>query len=220
MQHYIYTKLQQLSSRIKIALFNLYVPVLYAEKEQCWQTLTDFLAAYSLNNIIIARHFNLILDPKEKIGGTSSRDHFLPLVENLIQQWDLMDFMPKKGLYTWTNNRIEEEHISARLDRFLLQISFLSKNMIISTKILPKWNSYHKPILLLLEEEENLGPIPFRFCLLWVAREGFLDTLNKAWSIHVIRSPSYVWEKKIKATKTSLNQWIKKLTVSPTTQRK
>jgi len=78
------------------------------------------LEAYSLNNIIIVGDYNLILDPKEKRGGTSNRDCFLPLVENLIQQWDLMDFKPKKGLCTWTNNRIGKEHSSARMDRFLL----------------------------------------------------------------------------------------------------
>eukprot|EP00253_Pinus_taeda_P014494 PITA_14494 len=176
------------------------------------------LSTYSLNNIIISRDFNLILDPKEKRGGTSCRDRFLPLVENLIQQWDLMDFKPKKGLDTWTNNRVVEEHISAMLDRFFLQSSFLSEKMIISTKILPKWNSDHKPILLLFEEEENLGVIPFRFSPLWENREGFLDTVNKAWSIHVLGSPNYVWQQKIKATKTTLKQWIKNPTVSPTTQ--
>jgi len=219
-QHWIYTELRHLSSKINFALFNLYVPVLYAKKEKCWQTLTDFLEAYSLKNIIIAGDFNLILDPKEKRGGTSSRDRFLSLVENRIQQWDLLDFKLKKGLYTWTNNIIGEEHISAKLDRFLLLSSFLSKKMIISTKILPKWNSDYKPILLLMEEEENLGPIPFWFSTLWANREGYMDTVNKAWSIHVLGSPSYVWEQKIKATKTALKQWIKKPTDSPTTQRK
>jgi len=126
----------------------------------------------------------------------------------------------KKGLYTWTNNRIGEEHISARLNRFLLQSSFLSEKMIISTKILPKWNLDHKPILLLMEEEENMGPISFLFSPLWANGEGFLDIVNKAWSIHVPRSPNYVWEQKIKATKTTLKQWIKNPTDSPTTQRK
>eukprot|EP00253_Pinus_taeda_P013077 PITA_13077 len=119
------------------------------EKKECWQTLTDFLEAYSLKNIILVGDFSLILDPKEKRGGTSSRDHFLPLVEDLIQQWDLLDFKPKKGLYTWTNNRVGAEHISARLDRFLLQSTFNSKNKIISINILPKLISGHKPILLL-----------------------------------------------------------------------
>eukprot|EP00253_Pinus_taeda_P028366 PITA_28366 len=92
--------------------------------------------------------------------------------------------------------------------------------MIISTKSLPKWNSDHKPILLLLEEEENLGLIPFWFSPLWTNREGFMDTLNKAWSIHVLRSPSYVWEQNIKATKVALKQWIKNPIDSPTTQQK
>eukprot|EP00253_Pinus_taeda_P002562 PITA_02562 len=41
----------------------------------------------------------------------------LPLVEDLIQKWDLLDFTPIKGHYTWSNNRVGEDHISARLDR-------------------------------------------------------------------------------------------------------
>jgi len=42
--------------------------------------------------------------------------------------------------------------------------------MIISTKTLPKWNSDHKPILLLMEEEENLGPILFRLSSQWAKK--------------------------------------------------
>lgn len=149
-----------------------------------------------------------------------SRDHFLPFVEDLIQQWDLLDFKPKTGLYTWKNNKIGMDHILARLDRFLLRSTLLSEKKIISTKILPKLTSDHKPILLLLEEEENLGPIPFRFIPLWADREGFMDTVKKAWFTHVPGSPSYVWEKKLKATKTTLKEWIKKPTDSPTSHRK
>jgi len=59
------------------------------------------------------------------------------------------------------------EHKSAWLDRFLLQSTFLSEEKIISTKILPKLTLDHKPILLLIEEEEKLGPIPFQFSPLW-----------------------------------------------------
>lgn len=71
-----------------------------------------------------------------------------------------------------------------------------------------------------MEEEKNLGPIPFQFSPLWANKEGFLDTVNKAWSIHVLGLPSYIWEQKIKATNTALKQWIKNPTYSPTTQRK
>jgi hypothetical protein len=43
MQHWIYTELRHLASKITLALFNIYVPVLYAEKKDRWQTLSDFL---------------------------------------------------------------------------------------------------------------------------------------------------------------------------------
>jgi len=99
-------------------------------------------------NIVIGGDLNIILDPKEKRGATSQRDPFLATVENLIQQWDLVDFKPVKGEYTWTNNRVGEHHISARLDRFLTSSSIMMDKRIVFSKILPKLTSDHKPILL------------------------------------------------------------------------
>ena len=85
----------------------------------------------------------------------------LSFVEELVHQWDLLDFKPSKGLYMWTNNRVGDDHISTCLDRFLVQGSLLLEKTLISSKIIPKLTSNHKPIILLLEEEENLGPLPF-----------------------------------------------------------
>jgi exonuclease III len=65
-QHWIYTELRHKTSKISIALFNLYVPVQFVEKKECWQTLSDFVEAYSPKNIIIAGDLNIVLEPKEK----------------------------------------------------------------------------------------------------------------------------------------------------------
>jgi hypothetical protein len=35
-QHWIYTELTHCTSKLTISLFNLYVPVLYSEKRDCW----------------------------------------------------------------------------------------------------------------------------------------------------------------------------------------
>ena len=91
----------------------------------------------------------------------------------MIQARYLLDFKPKKECYTWTNNRVGETIISAHLDRFMDQSSLMDGKILISSKILPNLSSDHHPISLLLEEEENLGPIPFRFSPLWIEREGF-----------------------------------------------
>ena len=100
----------------------------------------------------------------------------------MIHTRDLLDFKPKKGHYTWTNNRVGAANISARLDIFLVQISLLEGEILISSEILPKLTSDNHPISLVLKEEEGLIHIPFCFNPLWIEREGFGETVAQPWS--------------------------------------
>jgi hypothetical protein len=90
-----------------------------------------------------------------------------------------------------------------------VQSTLLLDKKVVTTKILPKITSDHKPILLQLDEEEDLGPIPFKFIPQWIEQEGFMEVVTKAWSTPVIGSPSFVWEQKLKATKSALKEWVK-----------
>jgi hypothetical protein len=213
-------KLKHNASKLSISLFNLYVPVSYVEKRECRNALTSYLEETSTNNIILARDLNIIIKEKEKRGGSNNTDPMLVKVEEIMQVWDLLDFNPIQGIYTWTNNRVGPDHISARLDRFLVQSSIMMNKKIITTKILPKLASNHKPIQLLVEEEEDLGPIPFRFSPLWIERVDFFETVKSSWAKPFSGSSSYVWEQKIKVTKQALKGWIKNLAPTPTDQRK
>lgn len=219
-QHWIQTELMHKASKLNINLFNLYVPVSYQEKRECWRSLSSYLEQIAPSNIIIAGDLNITMKAKEKRGGTYSRDPMLNEVEDLFQRWDLLDFNPIRGIYTWSNNRVGNDHISARLDRFMVQISIMMKKKIIITKFLPKLASDHKPIQLLLEDEKDLGPIPFRFSPLWIEKEGFEEIVKAAWDKPVSGSPSYFWEQKLKETKYALKNWIKKPVHTPTEQRK
>ena len=181
--------------------------------------MSDFMEIHSPINITVAGDLNIIFDPKEKRGGVWGKDPLQEVVEYLIQVRDLLDFKPKKGWFTWTNNRVGVARFSAQLDRFLVQISLLDGNILISTKILPKLTSDHHPISLLLQEEENLGPIPFRFSPLWIEREGFWEIVTQVWSQFVEGSPSFVLEQKLKHTKYALKNWIKTPLTNPTRSR-
>lgn len=134
------------TSKLFITLFNVYVPISYNEKRECWNSLSAFLEQTSPSNIIIAGDLNIIMKEKEKRGGKSNRDPMLDEVEELFQLWDLLELNPIRGLYTWSNNRVGTDHISARLYRFMVQSSIMMKKKIITTKILPKLASDHKPI--------------------------------------------------------------------------
>ena len=96
------------------------------------------------------------------------------------------------GVYCWycdvlnRGSRQEDDRIQ-HMDRFLVRGSLLLEKRLISSKILPKLTSDHKPILLLLEEEENLGPLPFRFSPLWTKKDGFMEIVQMAWSTSITR---------------------------------
>ena len=102
------------------------------------------------------------------------RDPIRETVDEIILEWDIMDVKPSTGKYTWNNKRIGPGHIAARLDRFLVQDTFLLLGLNSSSKILPFGGSNHKPILLEMVNDKNLGPIPFRFNPLWANQPEFL----------------------------------------------
>ena len=115
----------------------------------------------------------------------------------------------------WMNNRVGTARISACLDRFLAQ-SMLMDYFVLTSTIFPNVTSDDHPIGLRLEKEENLGPISFRFCPIWVEREGFGELISHVWSQFIVGSPSYVWEQKLKLTKPALKSWIKAPLQNPT----
>eukprot|EP00253_Pinus_taeda_P034931 PITA_34931 len=162
---------------------------------------------------------NVTLALDEKKGGSIVRDPAREWVEDIMLGWDLEDIKPSSGKFTWSNKRIAPNHIAARLDRFLVHTSFLTCGLMASSKILPNLTSDHKPILLELSLDINLGPIPFRFSPLWIQQDGFQEVVSESWNRPVLGSPFFVWEEKIRVLKRNLKEWAKNLK-SPTAKRK
>ena len=74
-QHWIFLELFHYTSKITYALFNLYVPVNYVVKKECWQLISDFIELNSPGNIIIAGDLNITLALNDKKGGLCGKDH-------------------------------------------------------------------------------------------------------------------------------------------------
>jgi exonuclease III len=217
--HWIHTKLLHKDSGYLVSLFNIYVPQHIEEKKHCWETLKDFLQQNELDNIILGGDLNVTLAQEEKRGGTIVRDPAREWVEDLISAWDLVDIKPAKGLYTWTNKRVGPGHIAARLDRFLVQSSFLLLGLTATSEILPHSVSDHKPIRIEIKTDQVHGPIPFRFNPTWIQDKDFLLLVSKSWTSIVKGSAFYVWEEKLRRLKTALKTWAKGQ-ANPITSRK
>ena len=96
-QHWISLIYIIYSSKISLVLFNIYVPVTFNEKKECWKTFPVFIETNSPSNIIIAADLNISLAPNEKKIGIFGKDHFQETMEDLIQFCELSDIKPKKG---------------------------------------------------------------------------------------------------------------------------
>ena len=78
--------------------------------------MSHFFETFSLRNIIVVGDLSIVFDPNEKKGGFRGKNPLQEFVESLIHSWDLLDFKPKKGLFTLSNNRIGAANILAHLD--------------------------------------------------------------------------------------------------------
>ena len=83
--------------------------------------------------------------------------------------------------------------------------------MNLSSKILPFGGSDHKPILLEMVNDKNLGPIPFRFNPMWANHPEFLRIVVDSWFPPVTGSPFFVWEEKLRRLKKALKSWAKSI---------
>eukprot|EP00253_Pinus_taeda_P010912 PITA_10912 len=154
----------------------MYIPVNAVEKKSCWDSIGTQVDLVNLENIIIAGDLNLTLLSIDKRGGSIARDPTREWAEDLMLDWDLLDIKPISGKFTWTNKRIGPSHIAARLDRFLIQSSFLMLGLEDRVHILPCNTSDHKPIK--LELRQLIKGSPF---FVWEEKLRRVKTTLKSW---------------------------------------
>ena len=87
--HWLFTKLLHKDSGHSVSIFNMYVPVLFAEKKECWNSLKLFLNQHNPENLIVAGDLNVTLALAEKRGGSIVRDPAREWVEDLMLDWYL-----------------------------------------------------------------------------------------------------------------------------------
>lgn len=73
-------------------------------------------------------------------------------MEDLMNDWDLLDVKPNRGKYTLTNKRVGVNHIAARLDHFLVSTDLLFKDKQFSSTILGMRDLDHRPIRPTIED--------------------------------------------------------------------
>lgn len=111
------------------------------------------------------------MNAEEKFGGIFHVDPSREIIETIMDSFNLMDFSPNNGKYTWSNKRLGKNNIKERLDRILVQDKIVTNFSDIKSRIIHDTTSDHKPVVITLGNMGNLSPTPFRYSPIWNDRE-------------------------------------------------
>ncbi|XP_028122989.1 uncharacterized protein LOC114320091 [Camellia sinensis] len=191
-----------LFSSFNCVIVNVYDPSEVAKRKELWDNFARLKNTF-LGPWCMGGDFNEIRTISERIG-CSRRDRGMREFNTMIDQLEMIDLPMLGRKFTWCNSQIREKW--SRIDRFLLNDEWL-QNFNFKLWGLPRLLSDHCPIIL-MEDERDWGPRPFRFLNAWALHPKFISLVEESWSeSQVFGWAGYRCLKKLKALKQKLKVW-------------
>nr|GEW74079.1 putative RNA-directed DNA polymerase, eukaryota, reverse transcriptase zinc-binding domain protein [Tanacetum cinerariifolium] len=186
-------------------IISVYASQKLSEKRMLWQYLVHVIEGWK-GNIIVMGDFNEVRTTEERFGsifnarGAASFNSFIS-TGGLVE-------VPSGGYsYTWVYKFATK---FSKLDRFLISEDLMRNCPNISSIILDRYLSDHRPILL-LGIRLDYGPTLFRFFHYWFELDGFDSFVTEVWKEINIQDPNAMLKpaKKLKIIKGHIRLWVK-----------
>lgn len=148
--------------------------------------------------------FNDVIGQSEKSGGKPIMFKDVKDFNEMIAKSGLNDGGFSGGKFMWCNNRLGKHCILERIDRAMLNNSWIS---LFNTAIthLHRHCSYHSPLLV------NIGPICgtgsfFKFINAWTKHHSFLQVVKETWKTDLPLRPLKKFAEKVRFLKIKLKK--------------
>ncbi|XP_058103363.1 uncharacterized protein LOC131246914 [Magnolia sinica] len=176
--------LQHISSRFTCCFSSIYGPSQDRDRKAFWEELSLSRQKF-VGACCIAGDFDIVRNSQEK-SHSRSNTPTMKQFSDWIKEEELVDLPILGARFTWSNGR--ESPTMCRLDRT---------------------TSDHHPISLEVVEQ-NWGPKPFRFELLWLSIKGFATKIVDWWKgFKVQGNADFILSVKLKMLKKELKEWHK-----------
>ena len=184
-----------LSANFQWTLVNIYNSCDSSERATTWGEVTDFCNS-SHFPCLIAGDFNEII-LKEDRGSHQIDFASSTLFKDFINNLQLVEISPGEGWFTWFRGTS-----MSKLDRFFVQLEWLTTFPHLTTSILKRSVSDHCPIII---KAQNIdwGPKPFRFQNVWLTHHGCMELIKSSW----LKSMGMTFLEKLKVMKADLKTW-------------
>ena len=174
------------------------------ERVPLWRDICRLSGTMGHQPWILLGDFNVARYASERIGGDPTWHPYMEDHNCCCYDAQLDDLRFTGHLHTWSNTSPEENLISRKLDRVLINSEWESSFTGASSSFLPLGFSDHSPILvstgILLRPRKS----PFKFFNFWADHPEFESVIASAWSTPIYGSPLYQVCQKLKLVKASL----------------
>ncbi|XP_028098101.1 uncharacterized protein LOC114297823 [Camellia sinensis] len=187
-------------------IVNLYAPNEVGARRKFWESLSKLKNEFP-KPWCVCGDFNQIRFMSER-KGCSRRDRGMSDLNEFIEKCEVNDLPLLGKKFTWCNSAVGERW--SRIDTVLVDPNWLE---VFKLKLwgLPRLISDHCP-LLVMEDDRDWGPKPFRFVNAWCLHPSCAPLVDKSWKETVVHGwAGYILLKKLKALKQNLRIWNKEV---------
>ncbi|KAF9624409.1 hypothetical protein IFM89_011334 [Coptis chinensis] len=160
---------------------------------------------------IVMGDFNEVTTQTEKRGGRPFNFvQAIPFLD-MIAACELIDLGFIGNIFTWTNKQVGRRRIWERLDRTLVNASWILH--FVNTKVYHHMSmtSDHKLLVIKICNESNHLPRPFRFEAMWLQDRSCTEQVQLAFEVDTVGSPSFTLCNKLKQCQKNLKWWNKNI---------
>ncbi|XP_028099600.1 uncharacterized protein LOC114299127 [Camellia sinensis] len=191
-----------LFNQFDCAILNIDAPNDVGSRGNLWNCLLKLNDEFH-NPWCLGRDFNEIRQIRE-MKGCSRRDRSMKEFNEFIDKCEVSDLPLLGRRFTWCNSCASENW--SKIDRILVDPKWLE---VFNFKLwgLPRLVSDHCP-LLLMEDERDWGPKPFRVLNAWFLHKDFHNFWKSNWKESRVEGwAGFILFQKLKILKSSLKSW-------------
>lgn len=181
----------------------------YIDRRALWNEIACVKSFISVNNAslpwCLLGDFNVITSIEENLGGSSVLNSSISEFLDCIYDNHLVDLRSYGQYLTWWNSSLDSP-VFRKLDRVLVNNSWLSSFPLSFANFLPRGLSDHSPAVVLLGRTWDRVRKPFQFFNHLIEHPSFLDEVRKAWDFPISGSAWFILTTKLKRVKSCMSQ--------------
>ncbi|XP_021975506.1 uncharacterized protein LOC110870633 [Helianthus annuus] len=171
------------------------------ERKELWESLRMHKGMVRSNPWIIMGDFNVVLNLEDKCFGSSTLTAAMKDFNNCVNDIEVFDAGAHGMHFTWNQRPKHGVGLRKKLDRIMVNVSFVDTFVDAYSVFLPNGISDHCPGVLKIRMAARNKPKPFKFPNFLTHKKEFMEVVNSGWAEDVMGVPMFRVVKKLKGLK-------------------